>query len=401
MFEFIFLLIFTRSKLYIIKKMKHILLIISLLAVFTLSAQETYKEVKPVKQELVYEGKPHYPVKVFPQKFRNKKPRNIILLIGDGMGVSHVFAGITGNGGKLFLDNFKNVGFSLTQSASDYITDSAAGGTALSTGVRTYNGAIGVDVSQNPLKTILEDAEDKGLSTGLVSTSAITHATPASFIAHQGARGSYEAIAADFLKTDIEVFIGGGYKHFSQRQDGQDLIRELKAKGYQVLQNMDEIIKVTSGKLAGLTAPEHNGRVSARGNMLPQATKTALQILDNNKKGFFLMVEGSMIDWGAHAQNMTYVVEEMLDFDRTIGEALEFARHNGETLVIVTADHETGGLIITDGNFDTGMVQGNFSSTDHTGVMVPVFAYGPGAELFRGILDNTDIHGFMKKLLIK
>jgi alkaline phosphatase len=381
--------------------MKHILLIICVLSVFTISAQETYKEVKPLKQELIYVGKPHYKVKSFSQKFKNKKPRNIILLIGDGMGVSHIFAGITGNGGKLFLDNFKNVGFSKTQASDNYITDSAAGGTALSSGVKTYNGAIGVDITQKPLKTILEEAEDKGLATGLVSTSAITHATPASFIAHQGARGSYEAIAADFLKTDIDVFIGGGYKHFSQRQDGQDLIRELKAKGYQVLQNMDEIVTVKSGKLAGLTAPEHNGRVSERGNMLPMATKTALNILDNNKKGFFLMVEGSMIDWGAHANNMTFVVEEMLDFDRTIGEALEFADRNGETLVIVTADHETGGLSITGGIMETGKVQGNFSSTDHTAVMVPVFAYGPGAEMFTGILNNTDIHDYMKKLLLK
>jgi alkaline phosphatase len=381
--------------------MKYSLLVICLLIVVGLSAQETYKEVKPLKQELVYFGKPHYKVKSFSHKFKTKEPRNIILLIGDGMGVSQVFAGLTGNGGHLFLNNFKNVGFSLTQSSDNYITDSAAGGTAISAGERTYNGAIGVDVNQKPLKTILEEAEDKGFATGLVSTSAITHATPASFIAHQGARGSYEAIAADFLKTDIDVFIGGGYKHFSQRQDGRDLVSELKAKGYQVLQNMDEIGTVKSGKLAGLTAPEHNGRVIERGDMLPKATKTAINILNNNKKGFFLMVEGSMIDWGAHANNMTYVVEEMLDFDKAIGEALEFANRNGETLVLVTADHETGGLIITDGNFTTGMVQGNFGSTDHTAVMVPVFAYGPGAEMFTGILNNTDIHDYMKKLLLK
>jgi alkaline phosphatase len=256
-------------------------------------------------------------------------------------------------------------------------------------------------VNQKPLKTILEEAEEKQLSTGLVSSSAITHATPASFIAHQGSRGSYEAIAADFLKTDVDVFIGGGYKHFANRQDGQDLIRELKAKGYAVLQDMSEIVKVKSGKLAGLTAPEHNDRVALRGDMLPKATRTAINILKNNKNGFFLMVEGSMIDWGAHANDTQYTVEEVLDFDQAIGVALEFAAHNRETLVIVTADHETGGLNNMDGDFKTGKFTGKFVSTDHTAVMVPLFAYGPGAEHFTGIMNNTDIHKKMKQLLIK
>jgi len=199
----------------------------------------------------------------------------------------------------------------------------------------------------------------------------------------------------------VDVFIGGGYKHFANRQDGQDLIRELKARGYAVLQDMNEIVKVNSGKLAGLTAPEHNDRVTKRGDMLPKATQTAINILKNNKKGFFLMVEGSMIDWGAHANDAQYTVEEMLDFDQTIGVALEFAARDRETLIIVTADHETGGLIDADGDFKTGGFTAKFSSTDHTAVMVPLFAYGPGAEHFGGILNNTDIHQKIKQLLIK
>lgn len=367
----------------------------------SLYAQETYKDASQINENQEYPGKGFYPVKTYPQKFKAKKPKNIILLIGDGMGVDHVFSGLAANGGHLFLQNFKFLGYSMTQSADNFITDSAAGGTALSTGVRTFNGAIGVDMNSKPLKTILEAAEEKGLATGLVSTSAITHATPASFIAHQGSRGSYEAIAADFLKTDVDVLIGGGYKHFAERQDKQNLVEQLKKNGYQVLQNMSEIEKVNSGKLVGLTAPEHNGRVAERGDMLPKATKTAINILKNNKKGFFLMVEGSQIDWGAHQKNTTYVVEEMLDFDKAIGQALDFAAVNRETLVIVTADHETGGLSITGGSMYSGMVRGSFTSTDHTAVMVPLFAYGPGAENFTGILNNTDIHWYMMKLLFK
>lgn len=364
-----------------------------------LYSQENYKSVSKEDSTKVYINSHKYEVKAYPQKFKAKKPKNVILMIGDGMGTSQVFAGITANGGHLFLDNFKHVGFSRTQSASHYITDSAAGGTALSTGQKTYNGAIGVNTDTVAIKTILEMAEEKGLATGLVSTSAITHATPASFIAHQGARGSYEDIAADFLKTDIDVFIGGGYKHFAVRKDGRDLTGELKQKGYQVLRNMDEIAKVKSGKLAGLTADEHNEIFSKRKMSLPQSSETAINILAQNKKGFFVMIEGSQIDWGGHQNHTGYIVGEMLDFDQTIGKALEFAANDKETLIVVTADHETGGMALTGGDMKKGMVKGGFPTGDHTATMVPVFAYGPGAENFTGIMENTDIAKKIMSLL--
>jgi len=363
--------------------------------------QDAYMNASSEDIEKTYVGGDAYKVKTYTQKFKSEKPKNIILMIGDGMGVSEVFAGLTANHGKLFLDNFKHVGFSKTQSSDDFITDSAAGGTAISCGVKTYNGAIGVDADTLAVKTILEEAEEKGLSTGLVSTSAITHATPASFIAHQPFRGMYEAIAADFLNTDIDVIIGGGVAHFTQRADKRNLLKELQDKGYEVELEMDKISKVKDGKLVGLTAGVHNGRVAERGDMLPVATKTALNILDNNDKGFFLMVEGSQIDWGGHANSTIYIVEEMLDFDQSIGKALDFAAKDGETLIVITADHETGGLAVTGGDMNTGLVKGAYTSKDHTGVMVPVFAYGPGAEEFTGIMENTDLHTKMKELLLE
>jgi len=362
-------------------------------------SQEGYKTAVKIDSTKIYKGGPKYEVKTFTRKFKSKKPKNVILMIGDGMGVSEVSAGVTANGGHLFLDNFKYAGFSRTQSSDNYITDSAAGGTALSSGQKTYNGAIGVNPDTVAVKTILEMAEDKGLSTGLVSTSAITHATPASFIAHQGARGSYEDIAADFMKTDIDVFIGGGYKHFAQRKDKRDLTKDLQTKGYQVLRNPEDIYKVKTGKLAGLTADEHNDPIPKRTMSLPKSTETALNILSRNKKGFFIMIEGSQIDFGGHANSTIYVVNEMLDFDQTIGKALEFAAKDGETLIVVTADHETGGMALAGGNMKTGMVRGAFTSGDHTAVMVPVFAYGPGAELFGGIQENTDIAKKIMQLL--
>lgn len=374
---------------------------IFLITGITVYSQDQYLTAKSEDVEKTYISKSAYEVKEFPQKFKGDKPKNIILLIGDGMGVSQVFAGLTANKGHLFIENCKYIGFSKTQSADAYITDSAAGGTALSTGVKTYNGAIGVDVNKNPLKTILEEASENGLSTGLVSTSAITHATPASFIAHQAGRGSYEDIAADFLKTNIDVFIGGGLDHFTKRADGRNLVEELKQKDYQVETDLKKIKQVKSGKLAGLTAGVHNGRMSERGDMLPVATETALEILDNNKKGFFLMIEGSQIDWGGHAGSTIYVVEDMLDFDQVVGQALEFAAKDKKTLVLITADHETGGVAITGGNMKDGVVKAAFPTTDHTAVMVPVFAYGPGAEEFIGIMENTDIHKKMKKLLLE
>ena len=363
-------------------------------------AQDAYLSAESEDTDKTYPGGVPYEVKMYPQKFKAEKPKNIIFLIGDGMGVSQVFSGITANQGHLFIENCRHIGFSKTQSADNYITDSAAGGTALSCGVKTYNGAIGVDPDTVEVKSILEEAEDKGLATGLVSTSAITHATPASFIAHQPSRNMYEDIAADFMDTDIDVFIGGGNDHFTKRKDGRNLATELKEKGYTVETDIDKIAKVKSGKLAGLTAGIHNGRVAERGDMLPVATTTALNILDNNDKGFFLMVEGSQIDWGGHASSTVYIVEDMLDFDQTIGKALEFAAKDGETLVLVTADHETGGMALTGGDMSTGMVKADYPTTGHSAVMVPVFAYGPGAEQFIGIMENTDIHDKMKKLLL-
>lgn len=376
---------------------KAIFILTLLCFVLSVSAQENYKEVSAGKE--VYSGGESYIVKSFPQKFKQKKPRNVILMIGDGMGVAQVFAGLTANHGHLFLENFKSVGFSKTQSSNRYVTDSAAGGTALSTGQKTYNGAIGVNADTVAIKTILEMAEEKGMATGLVSTSAITHATPASFIAHQKGRTMYEDIAADFLKTDIDVFIGGGYKHFTERKDGRDLTTELKAKGYNVLTDMDEIGLIKTGRLAGLTASEHNDKADGRGDMLQVSTQTALNILGKSKKGFFLMVEGSQIDWGCHQNNNLFLINEMLDFDRTIGNALEFAAQDGETLIIVTADHETGGLSLVEGDMQTGMVKGAFTTGEHTGVMVPVFSYGPGADHFTGIMENTDIPRKIRELL--
>lgn len=335
----------------------------------------------------------------FPKK-KEKPPRNIILMIGDGMGVAQVYAGYTARLEQLNMAQFPVSGLVKTNSNDNYVTDSGAGGTAFSTGFKTNNGYIAIGPNGDTLETILQKAEKKGLATGLVATSAITHATPASFIAHCVNRGDYEVIALDFLKTDIDLFIGGGYAHFSKRSDSLNLIDSLLSKGYFVARDLRDVDVPTVSKLAALLADGHLPRVSAgRGEMLSDASAMAVKLLKRNKKGFFLMIEGSQIDWGGHDNNLDYVIEETVDFDNAVGKILEFARKDKETLVLVTADHETGGLGLTGGDLKTGKVEAGFIHKEHTGMFVPIFAYGPGAHYFTGIMDNTDVNKRCLKLL--
>lgn len=333
------------------------------------------------------------------QKVKNQKPKNIILMIGDGMGLSQITAGMYANGNKLNLEQFKHIGFHKTHSADTIITDSAAGATAFSTGQKTYNGAIAVDVNKKSLKTILEMAEENKLSTGMVVTCSITHATPACFIAHASQRSKDEDIAMDFLKTAIDVFIGGGKKYFAERKDGKNLIDSLKARNYVITHSLSEV-KNTNVKEAVFMADEHLPAISEGRdkNYLQDASSAAINILKNNSKGFFLMIEGSQIDWGGHDNKTDYIIDEMIDFDRAIGKVLECAKQDGNTLVIVTADHETGGFAITGGAITSQKVTGSFVSKNHSATMIPVFAFGPGAEEFEGFYENTEIFEKMKKL---
>ena len=330
--------------------------------------------------------------------------KNIILMIGDGMGLGQITAGMYANGNRLNLEGFPVVGLQKTYAYDNLVTDSAASATAIACGVKTYNAAIGVNKDTLPVKSILEEAEEKGLRTGLIATSTIVHATPAAFIAHRPLRSMYDLIAEDFLKTDIDLFIGGGFKYFNvQRTDERSLIPKLKQRGFTVSGMFDmelEDINLSSvKKLAYFTAndapiPESTGR-----DYLPKASLIGAKFLNKYKKdGFFLMIEGSQIDWGGHANDTKYITTEVKDFDRAIGEILAFAKNDGETLVIVTADHETGGFAINPKSRMDSLV-GAFTNSYHTGTMVPVFAYGPGAELFSGIYENTAIHHKMRKAL--
>jgi alkaline phosphatase len=322
----------------------------------------------------------------------DKHPKNIILMIGDGMDLAQIYAGMTVNHGHLNMEKFKFIGLSKTYSASDYITDSGASGTAIATGQKTYNKAIGVSIDSIPLKTILEIAEENGLSTGLVVTSSILDATPAAFVAHQKYRDMYDRIANDLIHSGIDLFIGGGRKYLENRSDGANLIDSLRIQGYQVAYDTSVLKMYEAGKIAALLADDDLPRISeGRGNMLSMATAIAINNLSRNKKGFFMMVEGSEIDKACHDLNQEDVILETIDFDKAVGKVLEFAEKNGNTLVIVTADHETSGIALTNGDFKAGTVEMKFAGNFHTGIPVPVFAYGPGAKNFTGFYENTDI----------
>jgi alkaline phosphatase len=332
-----------------------------------------------------------------------KKPKNIILFIGDGMGVAQVYAGMSVSDHPFSLRQFPYSGFSITYSADNYVTDSGAGGTAIACGVKTNNGMIGVTPDGTAVPSIIEIAHNSGLATGVLSTSAITHATPASFVAHNTGRGNYEDIANDFLKGTVDVFIGGGEDHFRYRKDGKDLTTDLKAKDYAVVYSMDELIASSSPKIAGLLAKEHMPTVlEGRKGVLKTMTSKAIATLSKDKDGFFMMVEGSMIDFGCHDNDINYTLAETIDLDEAIGAALDFAMKNKETLIIVTADHETGGLTIPGENVKDNKIITSFSTKGHTAVMVPIFSYGPGAEEFSGINENTFFFDrFLKLLKIK
>ncbi len=330
-----------------------------------------------------------------------KRPKNIILMIGDGMGLTQVTAGMYANGNKLNLEKFPITGLHKSYAANNLVTDSAAGATAFSCGVKTYNGAIGVNVDTIPHRTILEDLDSLGYATGMVTTSTIVHATPASFVAHAKLRKMYEEIALDFLDTEIDFFVGGGKKFFTRREmDDRNLYKELISNGYVVSD-------FTQGKFAEMTV-DHSKNFAyftdekdplplLRGrDYFVSASEAAYRFLDDHsEKGFFLMIEGAQIDWGGHANDSEYVISEMIDFDEAIGKVLAMAEADGETLVIVTADHETGGYAINQGSTLDSLIT-SFTTDYHTGVMIPVFAYGPGAELFSGIYENTAIYDKMR-----
>lgn len=337
-----------------------------------------------------------------------QKPLNLILFIGDGMGVSHVYAAMTVSGNTMTFPYFPVTGFSRTHSANSYSTDSAAGGTALATGEKTNNRMISVRPDSTVLVTLLEHAKVAGKSTGIVCTSSLTDATPAAFAAHVPLRYNYRAIAGWYVGGAADIFIGGGGRYFKPEVDStggfdssEDVISKLKWAGYDVTFDLESFLASDASHIAGFMSDEDMPRLfeGRDPQYLARATAKAIDVLSRNPNGFVLMVEGSEIDDAGHSNSTSMVTEEVLDLDRAVAVARDFAARDGKTLIIVTADHETGGMSITGGDLAKKEVKAAFSFTGHSGVMVPVFAYGPGAVEFTGVQENTEIFRDMYRLL--
>ncbi|MBK8954927.1 MAG: alkaline phosphatase [Saprospiraceae bacterium] len=325
-------------------------------------------------------------------------------MIGDGMGISQITAGLYENQNRLELERCPIIGLHKPHDVSHLITDSAAGAHAFSCGAKTKKGYLGLDPNEQKMESILRQAEHRQMSTGIVVTSTIVHATPAAFYAHHTNRNAYEDIALDLMDTDFDFIVGGGKKYFERREtDSLNLIEAFKKKNYFVSdyfeQDYQQWILPDVKKICYFTAdgdplPVMNGR-----NYLPKASKDGIEFLNKlGEKGFFLVIEGSQIDWGGHANDSKYIITEMLDFDRAIKEVIDFAERDKQTLVVITADHETGGYSITEGEL-FGKLTTRFTSTNHTAEIIPVFAYGPGAESFSGIYENSEIYHKIRKLL--
>ena len=337
------------------------------------------------------------------------KVENIIYMIGDGMGIAHISsAQIAQDYEPLNMERAHYVGLAKTYSANNRVTDSAAAGTALSTGYKTNNGMIGVTPDSLLHPSIREKAEKAGMTTGVIATYPVTNATPAAFVAHVDNRHKEDEIATYYLSNEVDVFMGGGSKRFDQRADSLNIFDTLRERGYTIAFNLNELDGVNKGKVALLpTEDSMPSYLSGRGDFLPNATAKALEILDANaraeKTGFFLMVEGSQIDGKAHGHDLEGMIAELKDFDNAVKVAFDYADAHPGTLVVVTADHETGGLTIVNGNrrFDLHDHQVDYAWTTggHTGGMVPIFAYGTGSENFSGVFENTDLPKIMCRLL--
>jgi alkaline phosphatase len=382
----------------------------------------------------------------------NSKAKNVIFMVPDGYSASYATNYRWYKGEETVLDSML-VGMHRTYSANTKVTDSAAAGTAMATGVKTNNGMISTSPDGKELKTILEAAEEKGKASGLVATSTITHATPAVFASHVASRSNEADIAPQLIENGVDVVLGGGKKYFPD-----SLLNEAKRDRYQYVSNKDQLQNVKkTDKLIGLFAEEGMApeldRDETNQPSLAEMTDSALDILKKDKDGFFLMVEGSQIDWAGHDNDAAWAMKDSEAFEKAVEEAVDFAKKEGNTLVVVAGDHDTGGMSVSGygkgdanpellrnvtatGDFMESKLNADrsnvkeivkqytkldltdaeaekiktakspsmainqvvseraivgWTSTGHTGVDIPLYAFGPGSDLFSGLHENTDL----------
>ena len=376
-------------------------------------------------------------------KTNAKSLKNIVLISADGMGVCQWQAGMIAAKGKLNLNRMQIAGLVTTNPADVFCGDAPSHSTALATGFNSKKGAVSVDLNNNPIKNITELVKEKGMAAGIVSANSLVEGSIVPFVGHAPNRMALEPLTAGFVDGNIDVFIGAGSEFFTksvlsgfgpgagggqggqrpggqgtsggqggpgtamqfgERKDNRNLINELKTKGWQVCHSIDEIKQVKSGKLAGFTGEQSNPNIQqGRGDMFPASVETALNILQNDSNGFFLMVGDMYVDRASHNGRIELLCDETIDLDRAIGKALDFAEKDGNTLILVVGSPEASGMSLVDGNIAEGKVEAKWSMpgmANHSGTQVPMFAYGPGAEQFMGVMENTEIFTVVKQMMI-
>lgn len=415
-----------------------------------------------------------------------KGPKYIFYFIGDGMGPSHVLGtelylgelqGVIGRPQKLCFTQFPESAFVTTYSATNGVTDSAASGTALSTGHKTYNAAIGVGRDTVEVYSVAADLADKGMAIGVATTVPINHATPTAFYAHNMSRHNYDEIAPWMLEAGYDFYAGGDVKGYDETR--KNVYGKAKEQGYTIARGYNDYLAKAEGaekimlyqKDVATELPYAINRTE-KDLTLAQITAAGIDFLEEkSKKGFFMMIEGGKIDYAAHNDDGATVFQEVLDFDAAVAVAYEFyKKHKDETLIIVTADHETGGLVLgyrgdytlnlkalssqkvsvermieilqaekettwerleqlVKENIGVGIrnkkANGervtvdydlareiaynavydlnrsaalSWASGNHSGTFVPLFAIGKGADMFNGVIDNTDIPKIIRQL---
>lgn len=327
----------------------------------------------------------------------NHQDLNIILMVGDGMGIPQVSSAFYFGDSPPNFKQFKTIGLSSTPSLSHLITDSASGATAFATGKKTYKRAIGVSKDSLAIPSILENLQKNDYKTGIISLTSLTHATPAAFYAHVKDRDMHKEIAEQLVEANIDFLAGGGKKYFGASKDKISLFDKLIEKDYH-LDTLELGSVEKSRKNAFILAQEGlPSKTQGRKNYLQDATQKGLEYFSALNKPFFFMIEGFYIDWGGHAKDEEMMIQEVLDFDKTIGVVLDFIESHPNTLLVVTADHETGGVSI--GKFYDEhqqevpkKVQVYFNDDQHSAELVPVFAKGSQEHLFSGIYENNEIY---------
>ena len=335
------------------------------------------------------------------QGYRNDRAevKNLIYLIGDGMGLAQMcMLEVENDYAPTAFTEAEHVSLITTRSANNRVTDSAAAGTALACGAKTNNSTLGMGPDSARLTSMMELARDKGLATGLVVSCYLQHATPGAFYAHQPKRHLYDEITDDLVASNFDVMIGGGTRWLTEEHR-----TTLTEQGYTLAFTREEALAATSTPLLAMVEEEYLPQAPERGDFIPRATAKALELLSKDEDGFMLMVEGSQIDGAGHGNNAAHLLAEMQDFEQVVRLAVDFANTHPGTLVVVVADHETGGLSMPSGKSDFTLSESGidyrFGTGSHSAIRVPAYLYGTGSDRFEALMDNTELSNRIMELM--